>query len=436
MQDQDQTELWASIRTLRKSKHQKSEDSGTQAHQSPGLLNGVPDKAALVATEGAVHPAEAGAREGPHRQLQEQLVAIWERLFNLRPIGLHDSFFDLGGNPRLALALFAEIRKLTGRHYCPALLVRARTISQLSRLLSRESPEVGWASLVPVQPHGSRPPFFLVHACNGEVFLYQQLIQHLDPDQPVFCFQARGLDGHETPFRTVEEMAAHYLRELQAKQPKGPYYLGGKHVGSLIALEMAQRLTAQGHHVELLVLLGSINLRANPALRRLARNRAGSNGSRLRLANPDYLFSRVREIGRQTLHRTKTRFSAILSRPSSSKNGSPMTPKRRINRLINPAMTRYLPKLYSGRVVMFQPVGKLDRKGYQTEHRENLAIYRALFPGDFHFEFVPGTDTETYSAYKKPHVAVLAEGLQAWLAKVFPAGMPTPPTNPSHPGHA
>ncbi|GAA2264359.1 hypothetical protein GCM10010430_56270 [Kitasatospora cystarginea] len=49
-------------------------------------------------------------------------------------------------------------------------------------------------------------------------------------------------------------MAAHYLREVRGVQPADPYALGGAAFGGLIALEMAQRLRAEGETVELLAL--------------------------------------------------------------------------------------------------------------------------------------------------------------------------------------
>ena len=50
-------------------------------------------------------------------------------------------------------------------------------------------------------------------------------------------------------------MADEYLTDVRAFQPRGPYYLLGDCVGGVAAVEMAQRLIAQGEEVALLVLL-------------------------------------------------------------------------------------------------------------------------------------------------------------------------------------
>ena len=49
-------------------------------------------------------------------------------------------------------------------------------------------------------------------------------------------------------------MAAHYLTEIRALHPEGPYFLGGACFGGILALEVAQQLHAQGQQVALLVL--------------------------------------------------------------------------------------------------------------------------------------------------------------------------------------
>ena len=58
-------------------------------------------------------------------------------------------------------------------------------------------------------------------------------------------------------------MAELYVREIRKIQPKGPYYLGGYSLGGEIAFEMAQQLSCQGEHVNLLVLFDTRNPKQN-----------------------------------------------------------------------------------------------------------------------------------------------------------------------------
>jgi thioesterase domain-containing protein len=125
----------------------------------------------------------------------------------------------------------------------------------LAAILRQQGWESPWASLVPIKPGGSKPPFYCVHGVGGNVLEYLDLAKYIDEDQPFYGLQAIGLDG-KRPIEnlSVEQMASRYLEEIRAFQPSGPYYLGGSSFGGLVAYEMAQQLTAQGQGVGLLAL--------------------------------------------------------------------------------------------------------------------------------------------------------------------------------------
>jgi thioesterase domain-containing protein len=74
----------------------------------------------------------------------------------------------------------------------------------------------------------------------------------MDPDQPFYGIQAQGLDGKRPRHVSVEEMAAHYIGEIRAFQPRGPYFFGGSSFGGLVAYEMARQLHALGEQVAFL----------------------------------------------------------------------------------------------------------------------------------------------------------------------------------------
>src|SRR5262249_46885240 len=150
----------------------------------------------------------------------------------------------LGGHSLLAAQLFAEMEKQLGMRLPLALLFRGPTIDRLAALiLVGEWLKEDWAmtrsTLVPIQLDGTRPPLFCVGVAQGEVLNYIMLAHYLGPDQPVFGLQARGLDGQEEPFATVEEMAAHYVPQIRSVQPEGPYYLAGYSAGGTVVFEIA-----------------------------------------------------------------------------------------------------------------------------------------------------------------------------------------------------
>jgi thioesterase domain-containing protein len=81
----------------------------------------------------------------------------------------------------------------------------------------------------------------------------------LPPDQPFYCLQARGLDGHSAPFSSVEETAGYYIEQIRRVQSHGPYYLGGGCYGGLVAFEMARSLRSQRETVNLVALIDTTN---------------------------------------------------------------------------------------------------------------------------------------------------------------------------------
>jgi acyl carrier protein len=169
---------------------------------------------------------------------------LWEETLGVRPIGLRDNFFDLGGHSLLAVRLFARLEKEFGRKVPLSVLYEAPTVEQLAALMRQKGWSPSWRSLVPIQPQGSKPPFFGLPGIGGNVLNYAGLARVLGSDQPFYGLQARGLDGKEAPFTSIEDMATHHIQELRTVQPHGPYYLIGSCIGGVIAFEMAHQLLA------------------------------------------------------------------------------------------------------------------------------------------------------------------------------------------------
>jgi amino acid adenylation domain-containing protein len=214
------------------------------------------DHEALPAPEPARLPPRPRRRE-PGR-LESSLITVWQEVLGVRPIGPDDDFFDLGGNSLLAVELFAAIERTTGARLPLASIFQARTVAELADVLRDEGWEAPWSPLVPLRTTGSRPPLFLVTAGDANVVGYGALARRLGPDQPFFALQPRGLHGRRPLDRRVERMAARYLGEVRKVQPHGPYLLGGRCLGGLVAFEMARRLDAAGERVALLVALDSL----------------------------------------------------------------------------------------------------------------------------------------------------------------------------------
>jgi aspartate racemase len=220
----------------------------------PLTPNGKVDRRALPAPN-TDRPELQSAFVAPRDPLELQLAHIWEDLLDVRPIGVTDNFFNLGGHSILAVRLMAQIQHQFGQNLPLAKLFQAATIEQLANTLRQPTTSLPWSPLVEIQPGGSKRPIFCMPGGGGNVIYLYHLARHLGSDQPFYGLQARGLDGEHKPHTQVEDIAAYNIEAMQSVQPQGPYLLAGHSFGSYVAFEMAAQLLEQGQEVALLAIL-------------------------------------------------------------------------------------------------------------------------------------------------------------------------------------
>jgi thioesterase domain-containing protein/acyl carrier protein len=206
--------------------------------------NGKVDRGALPAAERATLQAEMVA---PRDEAERKLVEIWGSVLGIDDlIGVTDDFFALGGHSLLAVRVFTEIEKAFGVKLPLALLFQGATIENLAAALAeKERRDGAWATIVPVQPHGTKVPLFVVAGADGETLHYRRFFDHLDPDQPVYGLQP-NLQNRSDPPTTIADIAAMYVRDLLEFRPQGELLIAGYCFSGLVAFEAARQLEAIG----------------------------------------------------------------------------------------------------------------------------------------------------------------------------------------------
>jgi len=190
---------------------------------------------------------------------QEKLLAeIWGNLLSVGKISATDDFFKLGGHSLIAVKMMAQIKKRTGKQLPLSSLLEHSTIQGLAGLLEEEKKMENHHSLVRIKPTGNKLPMYLVHGAGLHVLMFKTLAAHMDEEQPIYGLQARGLDGEARPLDRIEDIAAHYIQEIIAHRPEGPYALAGYSFGGLIAFEMAKQLKAMGREVAMLGVIDTV----------------------------------------------------------------------------------------------------------------------------------------------------------------------------------
>lgn len=364
----------------------------------------------------------------PRDELELHLSRIWQKVLDVPSVGVTDSYFDLVAARHKdyrvvdhaslgALNLVTEIAHDLGRELPAAVLFEATTIEHMADLLRQESPSLPWSPLVRIQPRGSRPPFFGVHGRGAHVTFYHYLAKHLGQDQPFYGLQSRGLDGKQSPFSRVEDMAAHYIEQMRSVQPEGPYFLGGKSGGGIVVFEMAQQLRARGAEVGLLVMFDTIQ--PNLVVRRPGERLQSVRGSRLRTlsarvrAKFQKLPARARQVRARMRRRRRLRaepetFTLGLGRPLPPAVRAVSTVNRR-------ACLEYIPSVYPGSMTLL----RCQTQPSAYEQVKDLG-WSALVAGDLEVLEVPGTHE---SMFFEPHVGALGETLSTCLEQATAAAV-------------
>jgi amino acid adenylation domain-containing protein len=324
----------------------------------PLTANGKVDRKALPAPQASDYQGE---REyvAPREGVEKKLVAVWEEVLGVRPIGVRDNFFDLGGKSLHAAHLFTRIISSFGKELPLTTLIHAPTIELLANEIRPRSKDAKYPTLVPMKKTGTRPPFFCIHSGSGSTLFMQRLAAKMDAEQPFYAVEPEGMDGREFQHTTLEQIAAFYLSEIRKIHPRGPYCVGGYCFGGTVAYEMAQQLLRQGQPAALLVQFNAELLFHRKVPARL-KPKAPASPLRKRLAtflkNPPRALYRVSAVRIPAkLKKLKGKFAPTFYR-IWFKLGLRLPPRMRtlyIARTLYNAERNYVPKSYPGVVVMF-----------------------------------------------------------------------------------
>jgi len=245
--------------------------------------------------------------------------------------------------------------------------------------------------LVPLRSHGSRPPFFCMHAESGNVLFYRQFAQLLGEDQPVYALQAQGLDGTRPPHTSIEAMASHYLNEIRTVQPEGPYFLGGFCLGAVISFEMAQQLHARGETVALLAAFDA----SGPRFKKSLGDYASFAMQALRerpLALARYVIS------------TRLRPQTVVVPGVGPDDTASSSSSAAVATAIDEARMRYNPRPYPGSITWFVNSDRAPLSGPQWAEFA-AGVERWIFPGGH------------ATMFQSPAIEVLATQVKACLDK-------------------
>jgi thioesterase domain-containing protein len=327
----------------------------------PRTPNGKLDRAALPAP--ALRADGAASCVPPRSPLEFQLVQLWERLLDVRPVGVRDDFFALGGHSLLAIRMASELERTCGHKLPLGLLFEAATVEQLAAELIRASAPADEGQRQLLNGAGTRPPLIFFHGDVLGAGLYcREVARRLGPDQPVYVVGPSGPGGPAT----IEALAAAELEWIRA-DAAGRYRLAGFCNGGLVAYEIARQLEQAGERAELVLMIDAsprnVGLDAFERLLHAARP-AGDADERLawraamlrRIADALQRWrifrsrrgsDRLRVAGRKGLELLRLRSgTGSVEDAATGEPGAGTAELRFVSRAVN----AYVPGAYSGRV--------------------------------------------------------------------------------------
>ena len=359
----------------------------------------------------------------PRDRTEKKLAAIWEKVFDIKPIGIHDNFFDIGGTSTIAVNLFAKIEQAFKCHLSLVVVFQCPTVAQLAQMLSQLNQQeqsdqrAAWSTLVPIRPTGIHPPLFCVSGIHGGVLIYADLAKHLGADQPFYGLQPKGIDGIHQPLTSIEEIAAYYIQVVQTVQPKGPYFLGGFSLGSHVVWEMSQQLHQQGEKVALLALfdgkIRSTNTVRQPFRKRIFlhyqsfREKGFTYFSQKFPAWQDWLIGRYHYWTKRIIRRFYQRMQwqlPIYLRQSAIEESLEKAGKE--------ALKNYVMQVYPDKVTLFRADTQESDQGVGFVPPDWDLGWSKLAVGELDIQPISG---DHMSMFREPQVQILAQKLQECL---------------------
>lgn len=263
-----------------------------------------------------------------------------------------------------------------------------------------------FSPIVPIRPHGSAPPIFLIHGVGGVLPEFGHLLEKIPTEYPVYGIVSQALDPEAYTLTTLEELAAYYLREIRQVVPRGPYCFLGFSFGGMLAFEMAQQLKAEGAEPPFIGMIDSCEM-----------------SYLTRVLKQDSPVMKVSELAR----RLKTRFREAFERPDTfyyvrekiesrvmrflysafSRFGvSIPSPTRKPYHVNWFAAVNYVPKMYEGHITLFKATNHFwDRRVPSDLGWANLVRGMEVFE-------IPGDHVGLFS---EPNVTVLGNHLAEYL---------------------
>lgn len=193
-------------------------------------------------------------------QQQAVVAGLWQDMLGLeQPPSSTDDFFALGADSLMAIRMINQVRAQIDGEVSAQEFLRDATIATLLGGTASEQGQALEGSAVEADEHavvqlrsGDEPPIWFLHPSGGDVLCYLELARMLDTSRALQAITDPGLHAVGMPQDlpgSIDEIVARYRAMIQARQPQGPYVIGGWSMGGTVAHHLACAWEADGVEV-------------------------------------------------------------------------------------------------------------------------------------------------------------------------------------------
>ena len=198
----------------------------------------------------------------PRTEAEAILCEIWQEMLGVERVGANDNFFQLGGNSFLALKVIRILRHKFKTDFTLHVIFSHPVLTDLAVALYSFNSMVADFEICNLMKPGSNldQALFVIHPLGGTVFSYQELIDQLSTDIPVFGVSHPMLvnDAEEIAGQELKDLAAYHVNYIRRHYPGISYAFIGWSMGGVLALEIATQMLAKGEKVVYLGMIDSV----------------------------------------------------------------------------------------------------------------------------------------------------------------------------------
>ncbi|MFK3905583.1 amino acid adenylation domain-containing protein [Bacillus safensis] len=231
--------------------------------EMPVTTNGKVDQKALPEPTETISLSDDDDK--PVTETEERIVAAFKEVLGVKQVGMHDSFFDLGGDSIMSIQAVAKLKEKGVRvdpkwifmHPAPAqLAAHLDAVPEAAENVER-SPKDYVIELKKGDP--AEPRIFFAPPAGGTVMGYIDVAKLMTHQGAVYALQSPGLYEDEEPqFLHYTELVTLFIEAIETFYRPGIDYLAGHSMGGHLAYGMNQRLCHAGKAPKGLIILDTV----------------------------------------------------------------------------------------------------------------------------------------------------------------------------------